>query len=124
MLPVNIAAQLQLHLQNVKLQHKQDLADRFGEVWLPDALARKYPRAAREWSWQFVFPSRISIDSRTQIKRRHHIDETALQQAVKRAGARCWIKQAGKLSYISTFLRNPSPRKRLRYSHRAGVVRP
>jgi integron integrase len=86
MLPVNITAPLQLHLQKVKLQHDQDVADGFGEVWLPDALARKYPRAAREWSWQFVFPSsRISIDSRTQIRRRHHVDETALQQAVKRA---------------------------------------
>jgi integron integrase len=86
MLPVNITAPLQLHLQKVKLQHDQDVADGFGEVWLPDALARKYPRAAREWSWQFVFPSsRISIDPRTQIRRRHHVDETALQQAVKRA---------------------------------------
>src|SRR6266404_3973163 len=86
MLPVNMTAPLQLHLQKVKLQHEQDLADGFGEVWLPDALARKYPRAAREWSWQFVFPSsRISTDPRTQIRRRHHIDETALQQAVKRA---------------------------------------
>ncbi len=56
-LPVNLAAPLQLHLSKVKLQHEQDLADGFGEVWLPDALARKYPRAAREWSWQFVFPS-------------------------------------------------------------------
>ena len=85
-LPVNITAPLQLHLQKIKLQHEQDLADGFGEVWLPDALARKYPRAAREWGWQFVFPSsRISTDPRTQIKRRHHIDETALQQAVKRA---------------------------------------
>jgi integron integrase len=86
MLPVNLAAPLQLHLQKVKLQHEQDLTDGFGDVWLPDALARKYPRAAREWSWQFVFPSsRISIDPRTKIKRRHHIDESALQQAVKRA---------------------------------------
>ena len=86
MLPVNIAAALQLHLNKVKLQHEQDLADGFGEVWLPDALSRKYPRTAREWSWQFVFPSsRISIDPRTQTKRRHHIDESALQQAVKRA---------------------------------------
>ena len=75
MLPVNLTAPLQLHLNKVRLQHEQDLADGFGEVWLPDALARKYPRAAREWSWQFVFPSsRISIDPRTQIKRRHHID--------------------------------------------------
>jgi site-specific recombinase XerD len=57
-----------------------------GEVWLPDALACKYPRAAREWSWQFVFPSsRISIDFRSQTKRQRHIDESALQQAVKKA---------------------------------------
>src|SRR5438477_2601986 len=85
-LPVNLAAPLQLHLSKVKLQHEQDLADGFGEVWLPDALARKYRRAAREWSWQFVFPSsRISIDPRTQVKRRHHIDESSLQQAVKMA---------------------------------------
>jgi len=79
-LPVNLAAPLQLHLSKVKLQHEQDLADGFGEVWLPDALARKYPRAAREWSWQFVFPSsRISTDPRTQIRRRQHMDETALR---------------------------------------------
>jgi integron integrase len=86
MLPVNLTASLQVHLQRVKLQHEQDLADGFGEVWLPDALARKYPRAAREWGWQFVFPSsRLSTDPRSQTKRRHHIDESALQQAVKRA---------------------------------------
>jgi integron integrase len=86
MLPVNLAAPLQGHLQKVRAQHEQDLADGFGEVWLPDALARKYPSAAREWSWQFVFPSsRISVDPRSGIRRRHHIDESALQQAVKKA---------------------------------------
>jgi integron integrase len=86
MLPVNLAAPLQQHLERVKAQHIQDVADGFGEVWLPDALARKYPNAPREWTWQFVFPStRISIDPRTQLKRRHHIDESALQQAVKKA---------------------------------------
>jgi integron integrase len=86
MLPVNLTAPLQRHLQKVKAQHEQDLADGFGEVWLPDALARKYPNAAREWSWQFVFPSsRISVDPRSQVRRRHHIDESALQQAVKKA---------------------------------------
>jgi integron integrase len=86
MLPVNLAAPLQRHLQKVKAQHEQDSADGFGEVWLPDSLARKYPNAAREWSWQFVFPSsRISVDPRSQVKRRHHIDESALQQAVKKA---------------------------------------
>ena len=86
MLPVNLAAPLQRHLQKVKAQHEQDLADGVGEVWLPDGLARKYPNAAREWSWQFVFPSsRISVDPRSQVKRRHHINESALQQAVKKA---------------------------------------
>ncbi len=86
MLPVNLAAPLQRHLQKVKAQHEQDLADGFGEVWLPDGLARKYPNAAREWSWRFVFPSsRISVDPRSQVKRRHHINESALQQAVKKA---------------------------------------
>lgn len=86
MLPVNLAASLQRHLQKVKAQHEQDLADGFGGVWLPDALARKYPKAAREWSWQFVFPSsRISVDPRSQVRRRHHINESALQQAVKKA---------------------------------------
>jgi integrase len=67
MLPVNLAAPLQRHLEKVKMQHEQDLADGFGAVWLPDALARKYPNAAREWGWQFVFPSsRISADPRSQ----------------------------------------------------------
>src|SRR5262249_16842662 len=70
MLAVNLAGPLQLHLSKVKLQHEQDLTDGFGEVWLPDAPARKYPRAAREWNWQFVFPStRISIDPRSQTER-------------------------------------------------------
>src|ERR1044071_3461938 len=86
MLPVKTDALVQVHLQKIKIQHEQDLADGFGEVWLPNALARKYPRAAGEWGWQFVFAStRISIDPRTKIKRRHHINESALQQAVKRA---------------------------------------
>jgi integron integrase len=86
MLPVNLAAPLQRHLEKTRAQHEQDLVDGFSEVWLPDALARKYPSAAREWIWQFVFPSsRISVDPRTQKNGRHHVDESALQQAVKKA---------------------------------------
>jgi hypothetical protein len=52
MLPVNLAADLQRHLARVKAQHEQDVEDGLGEVFLPDALARKYPKAAREWAWQ------------------------------------------------------------------------
>src|SRR5207248_5187510 len=58
MLPVNLAAALERHLQRVKLQHEQDLEDGFGEVYLPNALERKYPNVARGWGWQYVFPSR------------------------------------------------------------------
>src|SRR5216683_935102 len=65
MLPVNLAISLERHLAKVKAQHEQDLEDGVGDVYLPDALARKYPAAAREWSWQFVFPSsRLSRDAR------------------------------------------------------------
>jgi integron integrase len=92
MLPINLANALERHLQKVKAQHEQDLEDRFGSVYLPHALARKFPNAPREWAWQYAFPStRISTDPREDsnngepIKRRHHIDESALQLAVKKA---------------------------------------
>ena len=86
MLPVNLAPGLQRHLQKVKAQHEQDVEDGFGEVHLPDALRRKFPNAAHEWSWQYVFPSsRISLDPRTATRRRHHVDENVLQVATKKA---------------------------------------
>jgi integron integrase len=92
MLPVNLASALERHLHKVKAQHEQDLEDGFGEVYLPHALARKFPSALREWCWQYVFPStRLSSDPRSELnngevmKRRHHVDESALQQAVKKA---------------------------------------
>ncbi len=92
MLPVNLASALERHLQKVKVQLEQDLEDGFGSVYLPHALARKFPKAPREWVWQYVFPStRISVDPRAggnddePVRRRHHIDESALQIAVKKA---------------------------------------
>ena len=86
MLPVNAAKPLERHLQKVKAQHEQDLDDGFGSVYLPDALERKYPNAAREWMWQYVFPSsRLSIDARSGVRRRHHVEESSLQLGVKRA---------------------------------------
>jgi integron integrase len=92
MLPVNLANPLERHLQKTKAQHEQDLEDGFGSVYLPHALTRKFPNASREWAWQYVFPSaRITVDPRWEsnggepIKRRHHIDESALQLAVKKA---------------------------------------
>jgi hypothetical protein len=57
MLPVNLAKPLERHLQKVKAQHEEDLEGGFGSVFLPDAIARKNPAAAKEWAWQYVFPS-------------------------------------------------------------------
>jgi integron integrase len=88
MLPVNLAKPLERHLQRVRAQHEEDVEAGFGRVYLPFALARKSPKADREWAWQYVFPSpRLSVDPRLQDKekRRHHIDESVLQDAVKKA---------------------------------------
>jgi integron integrase len=88
MLPVNLAKSFERHLQKVQAQHEEDLEAGFGSVFLPNAIAQKYPRAAKEWAWQYVFPSsRLSSDRRSPgaVKQRHHIDETLLQDAVKKA---------------------------------------
>lgn len=92
MLPAMIVDALQGQLAEARRVHERDLAAGFGAVWLPDALARKYPNAAREWAWQYVFPaSSRSIDPRSGVKRRHHLDETVLQRAVKQAVRRARI---------------------------------
>lgn len=77
---------LKTRLEKTRAIHDADLAKGFGEVYLPDALARKYPSAGKSWNWQYVFPgSRLCIDPRSGATRRHHIHETALQRAVKKA---------------------------------------
>lgn len=86
MLPAMSVDALQGQLAEARRVHERDLVAGFGEVWLPNALARKYPHAAREWGWQYVFPaSARSIDPRSGEVHRHHLDETVLQRAVKRA---------------------------------------
>jgi len=92
MLPLNLAHPLQRHLAKVKTQHEEDLEAGFGTVYLPTALERKFPSAAKEWCWQYVFPSsRISTDPRSGApdkepkRRRHHVEESSLQSAVKKA---------------------------------------
>ena len=85
-LPENLILPLKAHLVKVKALHERDLDAGFGEVYLPDALAKKYPKAARAWGWQFVFPSVVrSTDPRTGIERRHHLYEASVQRAVREA---------------------------------------
>jgi integron integrase len=92
MLPVKLVAPLRSHLERVRRLHLRDLAEGFGEVQLPFALARKYPAAGREWAWQYVFPSaHRSVDPREGVIRRHHLDESVPQRAVKAALRACGI---------------------------------
>ena len=73
-MPSMVIEDLKAHLERVRRQHEEDLAAGFGRVWMPPALARKYPAAARQWIWQWVFPSRqVSRDPRSGITRRHHV---------------------------------------------------
>jgi integron integrase len=83
---------LEEHLKRVKAIHRGDLEAGYGEVYLPHALARKYPNAAKEWGWQWVFPARgISVDPRSGTKRRHHIDASVVNKAIKAAVSRAGI---------------------------------
>jgi integron integrase len=86
MLPEAVVAPLKAHLAKVKALHDEDLAQGYGEVYLPFALDKKYPNAGREWGWQYVFPSKnFSVDPRSGKTRRHHLDEKGVQRAVKQA---------------------------------------
>jgi len=91
-LPENLVLPLQAQIARAKARHDQDLADGFGRVWLPDALALKFPRAPRAWGWQWVFPSaQRSVDPRSGLERRHHLNEASVQKAVVTAARRAGI---------------------------------
>jgi integron integrase len=85
-LPARIADRLRSHLAKVRRVHQADLADGAGSVLMPEALARKFPNASREWPWQWVFPAaRLYTDLDTGERRRHHVHESVLQRAFKEA---------------------------------------
>lgn len=91
-LPTAVIAPLSRHLEAVKRRHLVDLARGFGRVVLPFALDRKYPNAATDWGWQFVFPaSRICTDPRWGQPSRFHLHESVVQRAVARAARRAGI---------------------------------
>ena len=94
MLPEALIEPLTRHLMRVRLLHEQEVREGFGYVYMPFALARKYPQAEREWRWQYVFPaSKRSSDPRSGQERRHHMAETVLQRAVKAAVGRAGINK-------------------------------
>lgn len=105
MLPVALSGPLASHLREVQALHEEDLAAGYGSVFLPDALARKYPAAAREWGWQYVFPAtRRGVDPRSGLVRRHHLDETVVQKAVRLAAMAAGLrKRASPHSFRHSF---------------------
>lgn len=92
LLPGSVKARLTAHLVDVRRQHQRDLSEGVGRVVLPGALERKYPQAAADWAWQFVFPAvRICRDPRFGPPSRYHLHESVVQRAVTaRSGGRTW----------------------------------
>ena len=91
-IPDRLASHLQEQILKVKKQHDDDLRAGFRSVFMPNALARKYPNAAKELRWQYLFPaSRLAQDPRSGIMRRHHIHQSGLQRAIKKAATRADI---------------------------------
>ncbi len=92
MLPYLIKEALIKHLAEVKVIYEKDITLGYGEVYLPDAFFRKYPNAAKEWRWQYVFAAgSLSVDPRSGKVRRHHIGEKTVQTAVRNAVCRAGI---------------------------------
>ena len=86
MLPERLIGELQTHLRTVREAHTADMIAGFGSVYLPPALARKYPNALHEWAWQYVFPApQRSLDPRSNLQRRHHMSEQSFQRAFRQA---------------------------------------
>jgi integron integrase len=93
-LPDSLIPDLQRQIQTVQRIHQTDLADGFGEVWLPYALARKYPNASREFIWQYLFPApALSVDPETKKTMRHHLDPSLLQKAIRAAAQKAGIQK-------------------------------
>jgi len=95
--PTSVIPLLQNHLAKVRVIHNRDLDQGYGEVYMPNALARKYPNAAKEWNWQYVFPARnLAVDPRSGTVRRHHIDPSVVNKAIKVA-----VRRSGLIKRIS-----------------------
>jgi integron integrase len=92
LLPAKLVEPLRVHLEKMRIQHDRDLANGSGSVELPWAIEHKYPRAAWEWGWQWIFPAtRFYVHPATGRRRRHHLHESVLQKAVREAVLRAGI---------------------------------
>lgn len=101
----SVIPELKIQVEKVRISHQQELSAGFGDVYMPDALARKYKNASKEIQWQYVFPAKKhSIDPRSDAERKHHVMESGLQKAVKIAARRAKIdKQVSTHTMRHTF---------------------
>jgi integron integrase len=91
-LPDGVKPALIEHLVYVKRLHQDDLTKGYGRVYLPNALAKKYPNADRQWGWQYAFPAKtLSKDPRSGMKRRHHLHVSCIQKAIRKAVNLCAV---------------------------------
>jgi len=91
-LPQSLVPRLRSHIESLRELHRQDREAGLPGVWLPEGLARKYPHAGKDWKWQWLFPSRhLSEAPNEDISRRHHLSDTAVQQAIRRAASAAHI---------------------------------
>ena len=91
-LPEGVKPALKEHLVYVKRLHQSDLVAGYGSVYLPNALARKYPNADRQWGWQYAFPAKtLSKDPRSRMKRRHHLHDSSFRKSIRTAAKLCGI---------------------------------
>ena len=97
MLPQAVKGPLMEHLKRVRAMHQRDLQEGWGRTDLPDALARKYPNAAADWRWRYVFPAPHRwVNGQTSKEGRHHVHESAVQRTVKEA-----VREAGVVKHAS-----------------------
>lgn len=94
-IPQTLKQELQNQVQKVEIMHRRDVKEGYGEVYIPDALGRKYRGAKKEFGWQYLFPAqKISQDPRSEVKRRHHRLPSGLQKAVKTAVRKSGINKS------------------------------
>ena len=103
--PEKLVQPLKEHCKRVELIHERDLEEGYGHVYLPHALARKYPHADKDWRWQYVFPSHRSTDLRSGQAHRHHLDPSPINKAIAKAVSSDGNQQAGQCAYVPTQLR-------------------
>jgi len=91
-LPVKIADSLKQQISNVRAQHETDLQNGFGSVYMPSELSKKFGKSDKQWVWQYIFPStKLSVDPKSKIIRRHHLHESTLQKVVRNTARKVHI---------------------------------